>query len=151
METGLASVTERMLALRPVERATALCEGPVTIDLDTTDVEVYGGKKEGMEYNYQGQRCGRPHVAVWAETETVLAADLGSGTDDPRASADGLLTRALAGLPRRARRERVAVRADAGCGSWDHRNLELDLERRAGCLGGEARFWRDLGRRVTAG
>ena len=40
---------------------------------------------------------GRPHVAAWAETEIVLAADLGSGTDDPRATAPDL-RRALAAL-----------------------------------------------------
>jgi len=34
----------------------------------------------------QQVRVGRPHVATWAETETVLAADLGDGTDDPRAT-----------------------------------------------------------------
>ena len=51
-----------------------------------------------MEYNHQGQRTGRPHVAIWAETETALAADLGSGADDPHATADELLRRALAGL-----------------------------------------------------
>ena len=114
-ERGLAAVTERMLALLPAERATELAEGPVTIDLDATDVEVYGRKKRGVAYNHQGQRVGRPHVAAWAETEIVLAADLGSGTDDPRATAAGLLRRALACLPRRARDSgRVALRADAG-------------------------------------
>jgi hypothetical protein len=68
-----------------------------------------------------GQRVGRPHVAAWAETEIVLAADLGAGTDDPRASAPDLLRRALAALPERvrpgpcrgARRRRVFRRA--GC------------------------------------
>ncbi|NDV09707.1 hypothetical protein GXW84_35545 [Rhodococcus sp. IEGM 248] len=113
VETGVAAVTERMLALLPVQRAAAVTEGPVTIDLDTTDVEVYGRKKDGVAYNHQGQRVGRPHVATWAETETPLAADLGSGLDDPRATAAGLLERALAGLPRRIRRERVALRSDA--------------------------------------
>jgi hypothetical protein len=45
----------------------------------------------------------------------VLAADLGDGTDDPRATAPGLLRRALAALPLRARQSgRVAMRADAG-------------------------------------
>ncbi len=68
-----------------------------------------------MAYNHQGQRVGRPHVATWAETETVLAADLGEGTDDPRATAPDLLRRALASLPPRARASgRVAMRADAG-------------------------------------
>ena len=115
VESGLAAVTSRMLSLLPAPRAAALTHGPVTIDLDTTDVEVYGRKKRGVAYNHQGQRVGRPHVATWAETETVLAADLGDGTDDPRATAPDLLRRALAALPARARQPgRVAMRADAG-------------------------------------
>ncbi|HYA50279.1 MAG TPA: IS1380 family transposase, partial [Streptosporangiaceae bacterium] len=115
VETGLAAVTGRMLSLLPAGRVTALAGGPVTIDLDTTDVEVYGRKKRGVAYNHQGQRVGRPHVATWAETETVLAADLGDGTDDPRATAPDLLRRALAALPAAARAPgRVAMRADAG-------------------------------------
>src|SRR4029453_6158827 len=99
VEQGVAAVTGRMLSLLPAERALALADGPVTIDLDTTDVEVYGSKKRGVAYNHQGQRVGRPHVAAWAETETVLAADLGDGTDDPRAPAPGLLRPRRAGLP----------------------------------------------------
>jgi hypothetical protein len=115
VETGLAAVTGRMMGVLPAARAAVLTEGPVTIDLDATDVEVYGRKKRGMAYNYQGQRAGRPHVAAWAETEIVLAADLGSGTDDPRATAPDLLRRALAALPGKARAGgRVALRADAG-------------------------------------
>jgi hypothetical protein len=114
VEAGLAVVTSRMLSLLPAERAAALAEGPVTIDLDTTDVEVYGRKKRGVAYNHQGQRVGRPHVATWAEAEIVLAADLGDGTDDPRATAPALLRRALACLPVAARAGRVALRADAG-------------------------------------
>ena len=115
VEHGLAVVTSRMLSLLPARRAAALADGPVTIDLDTTDVEVYGRKKRGVAYNHQGQRVGRPHVASWAEAEIVLAADLGDGTDDPRATAPGLLRRALACLPERARASgRVAMRADAG-------------------------------------
>ena len=52
-------------------------------------------------------------MATWAET--VLASDLGCGTDDPRASAPDLLRRAVAALPERARAgRRVAMRADPG-------------------------------------
>jgi hypothetical protein len=112
VETGVARVTERMLSLLPAERSAALFDGPVTVDLDTTDVEVDGSKKHGIAYNHRGQRCGRPHVATWAETEIPLAAELFSGNDDARASASDLLLRALAALPKRAR---AAVRADAGC------------------------------------
>jgi hypothetical protein len=113
VETGLARVTERMLAMLPVARRAGLT-GTVTIDMDTTDVEVYGQHKRGVAYNHQGQRVGRPHVATWAQTETVLAADLLAGDQDPRSHAVQLLRRALAALPGRARAGRVALRADAG-------------------------------------
>jgi hypothetical protein len=107
VESGLAVVTRRMLSLLPAQRAVALADGPVTIDLDTTDVEVYGRKKRGVAYNHQGQRVGRPHVAAWAETETVLAADLGDGTDDPRAKPYGMTpARAPACLARGADSDR---------------------------------------------
>jgi len=113
VETGIGDVHTAMLAALPPERVAALCE-TVTIDLDTTDVEVYGRKKRGVAYNYQGQRCGRPHVAIWAETATALAADLMAGDEDPRGHAADLLRRALAALPASARAGRVLLRADAG-------------------------------------
>jgi hypothetical protein len=91
VEAGLAAVTGRMLALLPAPRADALTGGPVIIDLDTTDVEVYGRKKRGVAYNHQGQRVGRPHLASWAEAEIVLAADLGDGTDGPIAEARAVI------------------------------------------------------------
>ena len=121
VESGLAAVTGRMLDLLPAPRAAALTDGPVTIDLDATDVEVYGRKKRGVAYNHQGQRVGRPHVAAWAETEIVLAADLGDGTDDPRATAPDLLRRALAALPAAARASggwRCAPTPGTSPGSW---------------------------------
>jgi hypothetical protein len=96
-----------MLAALAPQRVAALC-ATVTVDWDTTDVEVYGRKKRGVAYNYQGQRCGRPHVA------TVLAADLMAGDEDPRGHAADLLGRALAALPAAARAGRVRLRADAG-------------------------------------
>lgn len=114
VETGVAAVTERMVALLPTGRSAALLDGQVTIDIDATDVEVYGRRKRGVEYNYQGQRSGRPHVAIWAEAETTLAAELLTGNEDPRASAADLFRRALGALPARARTGRVAVRVDAG-------------------------------------
>ena len=86
----------------------------MTVDLDTTDVEVYGSRKRGVAYNHQGQRCGRPHVATWAETGAVMAAELLAGDLDPRPGAPGLLRRALAGLPAAARAGQVRMRADAG-------------------------------------
>src|SRR5208282_209934 len=119
-EAGLAAATARMVDLLPAGRAAELAEGPVTIDIDATDVEVYGSKKRGVAYTYQGQRAGRPHVASWAETEIPLAAGLLAGDQDPRSHVAGLLGRALAALPRAVRDgaaaagRKIALRADAG-------------------------------------
>jgi hypothetical protein len=113
VETGVASVTERMLKRVPAARRNRLCH-TVTIDLDASDVEVYGRKKRGVAYNHEGQRVGRVHVASWAEVETVLAAELLSGNDDPRAHAAELFRRALAALPEQARAGQVRLRVDAG-------------------------------------
>jgi hypothetical protein len=60
-------------------------------------VEVYGSKKYGVAWNHQGQGVGRLHVAPWAKAETVRAADLGDGTDDPRDRAGPAAPRA--GMP----------------------------------------------------
>jgi len=109
VETGLADVAATAVAALAVvapARAAALCE-TVTIDLDTTDVEVYGRKKRGVAFNHQSRRVGRPHVACWADATMVLAADLISGCDDPRGHAAGLLGRALAALPAAARGGRI--------------------------------------------
>ncbi len=103
VETGLGDVHAGALDLLDrvdPDRARAL-RAEVTIDMDATDVEVYGRLKQGVAFNHQGQRVGRPHVATWADTATVLGADLGSGRDDPRASCAELLGRALAALARR--------------------------------------------------
>ncbi len=113
VETGVATSTGRMLELLPAGRAAALAE-QVTLDLDTTDVEVYGRLKRGVAFNYQGQRVGRPHVATWAQTGTVLAADLLAGDLDPRPGAPDLLRRALAALPPAVRAGAVRMRADGG-------------------------------------
>lgn len=116
VETGLGGVHATALDLLgnvASGRAQALC-ADVTVDLDTTDVEVYGRGKQGVAFNHQGQRVGRPHVALWADTATVLAADLGDGRDDPRATCAELLGRALGALPAAARAGRIRVRADAG-------------------------------------
>ncbi|MGD9526204.1 MAG: hypothetical protein AB7V44_05390 [Pseudonocardia sp.] len=48
------------------DRAAAL-SAEVTIDLDTSDVEVSGRLKRGVAFNHQGQRVGPPHVATWAD------------------------------------------------------------------------------------
>jgi len=95
------------------------CFGPDRVDLDSTDVEVYGRRKRGVDYNYQGQRAGRPHLATWADTGFTLAGDLLTGVQDVRAHSSALLARAMAALPDEVRAgfsdaNRPVVRADAG-------------------------------------
>lgn len=117
IETGNAQLLERAWALLPAARRATLSAVP-TIDMDTTDVEVYGRDKQGVAYNYCGQRAGRPHLVTWAQAGVTLAADLLTGDDVPRPRAAGPLRRALAALPGGVRPAapdmRPRVRADAG-------------------------------------
>ncbi|MGV1009987.1 MAG: hypothetical protein ACOYBY_15480 [Dermatophilaceae bacterium] len=46
--------------------------------MDSTDVEVYGSGKQGVAYDYAGQRAGRPHLA-----------NLGRGRGDDRGGVAG--------------------------------------------------------------
>ncbi len=116
VEQANAKLVKGAFALLPVQRRASLVAQRPTIDLDPTDTEVYGRKKEGSAYNYQGQRVYRPHPAVWAEAGWVLAADFGSGRSDPRPQAAALLERALKALP--VGLLRPIVRADSGF--FDH-------------------------------
>lgn len=83
VETAIADLVGHSVDLLPVQRRVDL-GASVTVDLDSTDVEVYGSKKQGVAYNYQGQRAGRPHPATWAEAGLTVAADLLAGNDDVR-------------------------------------------------------------------
>ena len=84
VEEGIGELTCRVVGLLPAKRRAALRAGTATIDLDGTEVECYGSGKDGIAYNYKGQRAGRPHVATWAEAGLVTAADLLAGDEDPR-------------------------------------------------------------------
>jgi hypothetical protein len=112
LEAAIGALTNTAFAALAENRRETLRSMRPTIDLDPTDVEVYGSKKQGVDYNHAGQRVGRPHPAVWAEAGWVLAGVLGSGRDDPRPQAPALINRAVAALP--AGLARPIVRADSG-------------------------------------
>ena len=120
IESGVAALLARVFALLPARRRAALAAAGPTIDMDSTDVEVYGRSKAGVAYNYAGQRAGRPHLATWAEAGITVAAELLAGNDDVRPRAAAMLGRALAALPAPVRDadpegdRRPRVRADAG-------------------------------------
>lgn len=114
LEAGIGRISARVLAQVKGSRRRQLLAAP-TLDIDATEVEVYGARKQGMAYNYKGQRAGRPHLATWAEAGIVLGADLLAGDIDPRAGVVALFTRALAGLEAAAPGHgRVRVRGDIG-------------------------------------
>lgn len=100
VEDAVAGIAARVHRLLPARRRAALESQPPTIDLDTTDTEVYGRRKRGVSFNHQGQRVGRTHLASWAQASLPLAADLRDGRSDPRTYSKQLMERALAGLAR---------------------------------------------------
>lgn len=112
IEAAMAALAQRAWEALPRRRRRQLREQPPTIDLDPTDIEVYGAGKQGVAFNYAGQRAGRVHSAVWAEAGWALAATLTAGNADARPLAPGLLGRAVAALPKGLGRPRL--RADAG-------------------------------------
>lgn len=114
VEAAIGHLGGRVLPHLDEPRQAALLASP-TLDIDATEVEVYGSRKQGIAYNYKGQRAGRPHLATWAEAGVVLAADLLPGDVDPRAGVNDLFARALAGLDAAAPGHgRVRVRGDIG-------------------------------------
>ena len=118
IEAGSAQVIERAVGLLSPQRREALA-GAVTMDMDSTDVEVFGSDKQGVAYNYCGQRCGRPHVVTWAEAAVTVAADLMAGNADVRPVAADLLARGLAAIPESIRvaatdAGTLRLRADSG-------------------------------------
>jgi hypothetical protein len=118
IETATAALVGRAFGLLPVQRGMKL-SARATVDLDSTDVEVYGSRKQGVTYNYAGQRAGRPHLATWAEAGVTVAAELLAGNDDVRPRAAAMLRRGLTGIPEPVRAaaaagDRLRVRADAG-------------------------------------
>jgi hypothetical protein len=98
VEAGTAAVIARAWPLLSASRREKLTRS-VTIDMDSTDVEVYGARKQQVAYNYVGQRAGRPHLATWAEAGLSTAAELLAGNEDVRPRAAAMLRRAIAGIP----------------------------------------------------
>jgi hypothetical protein len=114
VEEGVGEIVCRVMGLLPAARRAVLRAGTATIDLDGTDVEVYGSAKEGIAYSYKGQRAGRPHVATWAEAGVVTAADLLAGDEDPRPGAGSLIERSVTALRAAGVTARPKVRGDVG-------------------------------------
>jgi len=75
-------------------------EDAVTLDFDSSQVEVYGRRKPGAAVNYQGQLAYQPLLCSWAQRGRMLATELLSGRDSTRGEEPrALLARALDYLP----------------------------------------------------
>ena len=111
LPSAMRTINTRWVSRLPAVRRGALLRR-VTIDGDTTDVEVYGRTKDGAAHAYTGALTLRPHIAHWAEAGTPLAAQLMGGTEDPRANAVAVLDAAIAALPEGV--EHISCRWDAG-------------------------------------
>jgi hypothetical protein len=91
--------------LRGAEAAFAACanaldrqlgraaEDEVTLDCDSTGVEVYGRNKPGAAVNYQGQLAYQPLVCAWAERGRLLGTELLAGNASTRGEEPRLLLR----------------------------------------------------------
>jgi hypothetical protein len=112
IEAAWVETTARAVELAaPTERAGLVGERP-TVDLDATEIEVFGRAKRGVAYNYLGQLAGRVLLGTWAEAGVALAVETMAGNDDPRRAAPDVVTAAVAGLPAELGRPRV--RMDSG-------------------------------------
>jgi hypothetical protein len=112
IEAAWVETAARAVVLAPpAERARLRRERP-TIDLDSTEIEVFGRHKQGVAYNYLGQLAGRVLLGTWAEAGVALAVETMAGNTDPRPAAPDVVTAAIGGLP--AGLDRPRVRMDSG-------------------------------------
>ncbi|MGH2928938.1 MAG: transposase [Solirubrobacteraceae bacterium] len=74
---------------------------PATIDLDATQIEVFGRYKQGAARNRHGQTGYAPHVAFWAQTGRALTAELVGGNRERLTGAEcaRIARRAISLLP----------------------------------------------------
>ena len=74
---------------------------PVTVDLDATQVVVYGARKQGAARSRNGQMSYAPHVAFWAQRGRALTSELVGGNREKLTGAEcaRIATRALSLLP----------------------------------------------------
>lgn len=96
VERALAKAGERLdraLGRDPAE--------PVTVDLDATQVTVYGRRKQGAGRSRHGSLSYAPHVAFWAERGRSLTSELVGGNREKLAGAEcaRIARRALSLLP----------------------------------------------------
>ena len=114
IERASARVSARALAALPVAERAKVLAGPVTIDLDAKDIEVFSTRKEQVVRSYKGEIAGRVHAAHWAQAGTVLVADLGDGRSDGRTWSPAQIDRAVDALRAAGATGRILFQGDSG-------------------------------------
>jgi Transposase DDE domain group 1 len=96
VERAMAAAGQRLD--RALERAPG---EPVTIDLDATQITVYGRGKDGAARCRTGQRSYAPHIAFWAQRGRALTAELVGGNQErlPGKELARIASRAIGLLP----------------------------------------------------
>jgi Transposase DDE domain group 1 len=87
---------------RRLDRALGRDPGePVTIDLDATQVTVYGQRKRGAARSRHGSMSYAPHVAFWAQRGRALTSELVGGNREKLSGGEcaTIATRAIGLLP----------------------------------------------------
>ena len=84
IERALAQAGQQLDRLLGRDRSMELA----TVDLDATQIEVYGRQKQGAARNRQGQLSYAPHIAFWGQTGRALTAELVGGNREKLSGAE---------------------------------------------------------------
>jgi hypothetical protein len=99
---------------------------PLTIDLDSTIVEVAGHAKQGAGFGYTKRRGYHPLLATRAETGEVLHARMRKGSASSQRGAERFVCELIARVRRQGASGPLSVRADSGF--WSYKTIAT-LER----------------------
>jgi hypothetical protein len=86
---------------------------PLTIDLDSTIVEVYGRNKQGAAFGYTKVRGYHPQLATCAQTGQVLMSRLRGGSAGAARGASSFLTETISRVRNAGATGQLTVRADS--------------------------------------
>jgi len=87
--------------------------GPLTIDLDSTIVEVHGRAKQGAAFGYTKVRGYHPQLATCAQTGQVLMSRLRGGSAGAARGASSFLTETISRVRNAGGAGQLTVRADS--------------------------------------
>ncbi|WP_186814210.1 transposase, partial [Pseudonocardia asaccharolytica] len=87
--------------------------GPLTVDLDSIIVQVYGRGKQGAEFGYTKVRGYHPQLATLAETGQVVFSRMRGGSAGAARKAKSFLTETVSRLRHAGATGELTVRADS--------------------------------------